>query len=133
MERPKVGIGVIVLEGNRVLMGKRHGSHGDGTWAFPGGHLEFGETPETCAARELFEETGLKALNFRRCVPWTNDLIDGSKHYVTLFIIVDRFEGEIQVKEPEKCEKWEWQYWDQLPEPLFAPIASLKQEQFRLF
>lgn len=132
VESPKVGIGVIVVDGNRVLIGKRRGSHGSGTWGFPGGHLEFGETAETCAARELFEETGLRALSMKKGA-WTNDLIDESKHYVTLFMVVDQFEGTLQIKEPEKCEGWEWQSWDQLPEPLFAPIISLKKQNIRPF
>src|SRR3990167_410625 len=98
MERPKVGVGVIVVKGTQVLLGKRRGSHGAGTWAFPGGHLEFGESIEECAARELWEETGLRALSIQKS-SWTNDLIDATKHYVTLFMIVDRFEGTIEVKE----------------------------------
>lgn len=39
---PKVGIGVIVRKDNQILLGKRKNSHGDGCWAFPGGHLEYG-------------------------------------------------------------------------------------------
>ncbi len=128
-ERPKVGIGVLVLYKDRVLVGKRHASHGDGKWGFPGGHLEFGETAEACAARELFEETGLKATSIRRG-PWTNDVIEESKHYITLFMIVDRFEGTLENKEPHKCEKWEWHFWDHLPAPLFDPIVSLKKMSF---
>ena len=66
LEKPKVGVAVIVVKDNQVLMGKRIGSHGENTWAFPGGHLEFGETPEECATRELFEETGLKATHISK-------------------------------------------------------------------
>ncbi len=131
-ERPKVGIGVLVLKEDSILLGKRHSSHGEGTWGAPGGHLEFGETAEICAARELLEETGLKAVSIRRG-PWTNDLIDGSKHYITLFMVVDQFEGTIETKEPQKCESWEWHPWTKLPEPLFAPIVSLKKMNFYPF
>lgn len=130
--RPKVGIGVIVRDGDHILIGKRKNAHGSGTWAFPGGHLEFKETPEECAARELLEETGLRALSVKRGA-WTNDVIDGSKHYITLFMIVDQFEGSLETKEPEKCEGWEWHRFEDLPKPLFASIESLLQQNPRLF
>ena len=41
---PRVGVGVIVQRDGRILLGKRLGAHGEGTWALPGGHLEFGES-----------------------------------------------------------------------------------------
>jgi len=132
LNRPKVGVGVIVLDGDRILIGKRKNAHGAGAWATPGGHLEFQETPEECAARELFEETGLKAVSIRRGA-WTNDVIDGSRHYVTLFMIVDQFEGSLETKEPEKCEGWVWHRWEELPKPLFPSIVSLIKQNPHLF
>lgn len=123
-DRPKVGIGVVVVKDGSVLLGKRKGAHGSGDWAFPGGHLELHETPEECAYRELLEETGIKASSIYSG-PWTNDIFDHEKHYITLFMFVTAFSGEPKVLEPHKCENWEWFEWDNLPQPLFATIQTL--------
>ncbi len=63
---PLVGVGVIVIRNGGILLGKRIGSHGAGTWALPGGHLEYAERIEDCAAREVLEETGLYADIYRK-------------------------------------------------------------------
>lgn len=120
---PRVGVGVVVLKEKKVLLGLRKGSHGADTWSFPGGHLDFGEKVENCAMRELKEETGLKATSLQ-LGPWSEDIIESIKHYITLFVIVRAFEGELQVLEPHKCERWEWFDWNALPFPLFPPVAS---------
>ena len=113
-----------MIKENCVLLGKRKGTHGAGDWAFPGGHLEFLETPYACASRELLEETGLKASRILSG-PWTHDIFDRDKHYITLFMFVTDFAGELKVLEPHKCENWEWFEWDHLPQPLFTSIQSL--------
>ena len=58
-KRPSVGVGVIIRNGDHLLLMKRQNSHGDGTWSMPGGHLEYGESPQECAIREAEEEVGL--------------------------------------------------------------------------
>ena len=70
------------------------------------------------------EETGLIARSMRP-VSWVNDIIEKDKHYVTLFVFVEDFEGEPQLMEPHKCEGWGWFEWNALPTPLFLPVTSL--------
>ncbi|HEU5357581.1 MAG TPA: NUDIX domain-containing protein, partial [Gemmatimonadales bacterium] len=50
--RPQLGVGVLILREGKLLLGQRRGSHGAGTWAPPGGHLDSGESVEQCACRE---------------------------------------------------------------------------------
>lgn len=52
--------GILFVHDGRVLLLKRAESAQDapGTWAFPGGGIEAGETPEAAARRELQEECG---------------------------------------------------------------------------
>ena len=129
-ERPKVGIGVIVVKDGKILLGKRKNSHGDGAWSFPGGHLEFGESWEECAKRETTEETGINIKNIRFGTV-TNDIFQTEeKHYITIFMLSDYDFGEVQIMEPEKCEKWDWFSWNQLPQPLFVPIQNVLKTGF---
>ena len=60
---PKVGVGTIIKSKDKVLLLKRKNAHGDGTWAFIGGHLEFNESPEECARREVLEEINIRIKN----------------------------------------------------------------------
>lgn len=121
---PRVGVGVIVEKNGKILLGERIGSHGANTWSPPGGHLEFREDVIECAKRELLEETGLLA-TFCALGPWTENVLDNeTKHYISLFVIVDQFEGTLHLMEPEKCISWKWFSWEELPSPLFAPLAS---------
>jgi 8-oxo-dGTP diphosphatase len=126
----RVGVGVLVFRAGRVLLGQRLGSHGAGSWAPPGGHLEFGESAERCARRELFEETGL-TLGALQPAPYTVDAFpEIGRHYVTLFVVATDSAGEPERREPTKCARWEWFDWSALPAPLFAPLASLCAQGF---
>lgn len=121
----RVGVAAIILKNDQILLGKRKGSHGIGTWAPPGGHLEYREEPVDCMQRETREETGLEITHIRRG-PWTSDIFDlENKHYITLFMIANYMSGEPKACEPEKCEEWLWFNWHELPKPLFKPMQNL--------
>lgn len=123
-KKPLIGVGVVVVQNGKVLLGERKGSHGTGDWSIPGGHLEFGESVAECAKRELIEETGLVPLSLKMG-PWTEDVIDNEKHYISFFVFVNHVSGEPQLLEPQKCGGWEWFAWNALPFPLFRTVQSL--------
>ncbi|MBP9855815.1 MAG: NUDIX domain-containing protein [Candidatus Pacebacteria bacterium] len=116
---PKVGVGVMILKEGKVLLGKRKGSHGAGEYSFPGGHLEYMESFEDCARREIEEECGIKVKNLRFQY-LTNITQYAPKHYTHVGLMGEWESGEPQVLEPEKVEGWEWYTLDSLPEPLFT-------------
>lgn len=125
-----VGVGVILRKEDKVLVGKRIGMLGFGTWGFPGGKLEFGESLAACVNREVFEETGVTVKNISYG-PYTNDIFaKEEKQFVTLFVIADYKSGKVRVMEPEKCEEWRWVPWNDLPQPLFLPIENLLKQHF---
>ncbi|MBI9077693.1 MAG: NUDIX domain-containing protein [Desulfatibacillum sp.] len=122
---PRIGVAVIIYNKGRILLGLRKNSHGEGTWALPGGHLAFGESPEECARREVLEETGLSVKNLRPG-PYTNDVFENEgKHYITLFMVCEYDSGQLALREPEKCQAWKWFDPHSLPEPRFLSLNNL--------
>ena len=127
---PGVGIAVIVTKGDKVLVGKRREEYGRGTWAFPGGKLEFGETFEECVQRETREEAGVEIgdVSFAHVI---NDFMsDLNKHYVTIYMRANYVSGEPKAVDGE-FEEWQWFDWESLPTPRFIPLENLVKSGYR--
>lgn len=116
--RPKVGVGVMIFKDGQILLGKRKSSHGEGEYAFPGGHLEYMESFEKCAKRETLEECGIQIKNIQFQF-LANVTKYAPKHYVHIGLTADWASDEPQVLEPNKSESWRWYEIGNLPEPIF--------------
>jgi 8-oxo-dGTP diphosphatase len=124
-----IGIGVMVMKDGKVLLGKRKSSHGAGEYAFPGGHLEYMESFEQCARREIAEECGIKVgeISFQ-CL--TNMRQYAPRHYMHVGLLTSWISGEPATLEPDRCEGWDWYGLDHLPAPLYEP-SSIQIETYR--
>jgi 8-oxo-dGTP diphosphatase len=125
---PKVGLGAIVIHEGKILLGKRLGKHGTGTWSPPGGLLDFNEEIQKGVERELFEETGIEGKCGELFTVTNNIFLDEGKHTITLFYFCEVKEGKPKVTEPDKIEKWDYFSWNNLPSPLFKPLQILKDK-----
>lgn len=131
-KHPKVGVAAIVVKDGKVLVGKRQEEYGRGSWALPGGKLEFGETFEECVHRETREEARVEIddISFARVI---NDFMsDKDKHYVTIYMRANYVSGDPHAADGE-FEEWRWVDWDKIPEPRFIPLENLLKAGYRPF
>lgn len=130
--RPRIGVGVMIVKKSKVLLGLRKGAHGAGEWGFPGGHLEYLESYKECALREIAEECGIQIKNLRFEF-LANVGVYKPRHYVHIGMIAEWKSGEPKVLEPEKCAEWRWFPLEKLPKPMMhmahLAIKSYKSGQ----
>jgi 8-oxo-dGTP diphosphatase len=132
----RVGVAVIVhrlaLESGlpEILWIQRQGSHGAGTWSFPGGAMDPGETPLATAIRELEEETGIKTTNVTMLNRWVYDASEGDG-WITLYAAAYVPHDTVAtITEPTKCSQMLWQIpGEDMPAPLFAPVTKMLADQ----
>ncbi|XP_030960722.1 geranyl diphosphate phosphohydrolase-like [Quercus lobata] len=133
----EVAVVVFLLRGKKVLLGRRRSSVGHSTFSLPGGHLEFGESFEECASRELKEETGLDIKQMELLTVKNHLFLEEPEpaHYVTIFMsaVLANPEQVPQNLEPHRCDGWDWYGWDNLPKPLFRPLEKMVQAGFNPF
>lgn len=122
----KVGVGVMILDNNKILLGHRSLKRKDtggifepDTWSLPGGKQEYDETVYETAVREIKEETNLDINNPK--VFSVSDDFQSDRHFVTIEMITNEYSGTLKIMEPEKEDEWKWFELDNLPNNLYSP------------
>jgi 8-oxo-dGTP diphosphatase len=123
---PVVGVGGVVIDGDRVLLVRRGSAPLKGEWSIPGGTLELGETSREGVKRELNEETGLVVRVgdlievFERIVPDENGRL--KYHFVILDYLCGVEDGSAQAGSDVTHVAWARE--DDLAQYSLAPIAT---------
>jgi 8-oxo-dGTP diphosphatase len=109
-ELPLVGVGAIIIEGDRVLLVKRAHPPIQGQWSIPGGVLEVGEMVREAAVREAREETGLTVEPGDLLGVYDRILRDAERrvqyHYVLIDFLCRRVGGELLAASDAAEVRW---------------------------
>lgn len=138
-DRPRVGVGAVVIKERKVLLVRRGIPPSEGLWAIPGGHVELGETLQETAEREILEETGI-VISAGEPIH-TFDLIERDEserirfHYIVVDVAADYVSGEPDGADDALEARWlSWEEIQKLPvshntiqllkKIKFAPVGS---------
>jgi len=97
-----------VRQGGKTLMMHRIKKKNDmhqGKWNGLGGKFEPGETPEECASREIFEESGLQVRNLELKGLLTFPGFANDEDWYAFVFVAHDFEGEL-IESPEGVLSW---------------------------
>lgn len=106
MTHPIAAVGALVIRKNQVLLVKRRNPPNQGLWTIPGGKIEYGETLQQAAEREIFEETGVTIKAGKPI--YTFDLIDEQDqcHYVIVDLLAEYISGDINASDDAIAAQW---------------------------
>ena len=122
-EQPTVGVGALVRSGDRYLLVQRGKEPRKGLWAVPGGKVEFGETLEAAAAREVLEETGLEVAV--GAVAWVGNAIGDGYHFVLIDFHASVVGGDLAPGDDAADARWVTK-----EEALALPLTDSMHELF---
>lgn len=94
-ERPSVTVDIIIIRDGEVLLIRRGNHPSLGKLAFPGGFVEPNDTVPAAAVRELYEETGLSAHNYRQLGCFSKPDRDPRTRIITVPFLADVEKGAL--------------------------------------
>jgi len=130
MERHKIipASYLLLFRNDKILLSRRFNTgYEDGNYSVPAGHVEQGETFTGCLIREAKEEIGViikpKDLKVTH-VMCRNSGTKENNERIDVFFVVTKWTGNIENKEPHKCEDISWFDIDNLPNNIIPYIRD---------
>ena len=127
-QNPVVGVAVIVMDGDRVLLGRRVGGEYEGAWCIPCGYVEYDEDVREAARREFRDETGL-GVELGPVYTVHSNFHNPAMHTVGIWFRARVVDGELNPG--DDIDRVEYFALDAIPDPLAFPTDRLVLEQLR--
>jgi len=131
--RAVIAVHLLLLRGEEVLLLRRSNTgYEDGNYSVVAGHLDGNETASQAMVREASEEAGIIVapadLRFVH-VMHRKEAAEADER-IDLFFAATRWQGELEIAEPEKCSELRWAALDALP-PTMVPYVQAALDHYR--
>lgn len=126
---------LVLIKDNKVLLQRRFNTgYEDGKYSMVAGHVDRGESFTQTIIREVKEEAGielkredLKAVHVMHRdsgEEYPQDIVEDINERLDVFFTADKWAGEIENKEPHKCDDLSWFDLDNLPENIIHYVKQ---------
>ena len=123
---------LVLKKDEKILLSRRYNTgHEDGNYSLVAGHLEGNESFRQAIIREAEEEAGiildpadLKVIHITHKGKTIND--DGER--IDIFLVANKWKGEIKNMEPDKCDDLKWFSMDNLPENIVSYVEHALEQ-----
>ena len=126
---PAPGVVVLIEQDNQVLLGRRSGGYGAGTWGLPMGFIESDEDFLKAAIREVKEETGLE-VEIRSILSVVSNFLSPSLHTLAIVLLARVLGGELRAADDLDEVAW-FPLAGPLPEMAFEADAHICERYYR--
>lgn len=129
--QPRVRVAVVLPQNDRLLL-VRHRKGENRYWLLPGGGLDFGETIEECAKREVREETGLEITTSQMLYISEAICPQGTRHIINIYLLGEIIGGSLEKGAEEVLDGVAFVPFEELPSlTLYPPIQETLLNSWR--
>jgi 8-oxo-dGTP diphosphatase len=102
---PAPTVSILIVDDDQVLLGKRGGDPGKGTWSLPSGYVEYEDDFLITAVREAKEETGLD-IEVRSIINVVSSFVSPGFHFLGIYVTAHVVGGELVAGDDLKAAGW---------------------------
>jgi len=102
---PAPTVSVLIVDGDRVLLGKRSGPPWAGEWMTPSGYIEYDEDLLSSARREVKEETGLE-IEILAILNVISSFLSPRHHFLAVYLLARPTGGELRAADDLSEVAW---------------------------
>jgi ADP-ribose pyrophosphatase YjhB (NUDIX family) len=123
--RPKSAVYLMPIVDNQILLSRRFQTGWmDGFYSLIAGHLDGNESVNDAMIREAFEEAVIVVREEDLTPATVIHRKSPDEEYIDFFYVITKWQGDIVIGEPNKCDSLDWYPIDNLPENTLPHIKE---------